>query len=152
MSDDEQALRLRAKAELRQRMRSLRRATPAEARTTRSAAIAERVVALDEYRQARVIAGYVSVLGEADPASVLERARLDGKLIALPRIDDAGALVLHRWEGGQPLVESTLGIPETFDLMFDADKSIRTCHLVWHKEKQLGVEFDDAAMALTNSA
>jgi len=49
-------------------------------------------------------------------------------------------------------VESTLGIPETFDLMFDADKSIRTCHLVWHKEKQIGVEFDDAATELTKSA
>jgi PilZ domain len=49
-------------------------------------------------------------------------------------------------------VASTLGIPETFDVMFDADKSVRTCHLVWHKEKQLGVEFDDAEAALTRSA
>ncbi len=51
-------------------------------------------------------------------------------------------------------VASTLGIPETFDLLFDADKSIRTCRLVWHKEKQIGVEFaaDDAETALTRSA
>jgi PilZ domain len=38
-------------------------------------------------------------------------------------------------------VESALGIPERFDLMFDADKSVRPCRMVWHKEKQIGVEF-----------
>jgi PilZ domain len=38
-------------------------------------------------------------------------------------------------------VESVLGIPDTFDVMFDADKSVRPCRLVWHKEKQIGVEF-----------
>ena len=38
-------------------------------------------------------------------------------------------------------VESALGIPERFDVMFDADKSIRPCRMVWHKEKQIGVEF-----------
>jgi hypothetical protein len=38
-------------------------------------------------------------------------------------------------------VESAIGIPERFDVMFDADQSIRPCRMVWHKEKQLGVEF-----------
>jgi PilZ domain len=38
-------------------------------------------------------------------------------------------------------VASALGIPERFDVMFDADQSIRACRMVWHKEKQLGVEF-----------
>jgi len=50
-------------------------------------------------------------------------------------------------------VASTLGIPETFDLLFDADKSIRTCRLVWYKEKQLGVEFaPDDETPLTKSS
>lgn len=46
-------------------------------------------------------------------------------------------------------VESTLGIPDRFDVMFDVDKSIRPCRLVWHKGKQIGVEFatDDAPAA-----
>jgi len=39
-------------------------------------------------------------------------------------------------------VETTLGIPDRFDVMFDVDKSIRPCHLVWHKENQIGVEFE----------
>jgi hypothetical protein len=38
-------------------------------------------------------------------------------------------------------VASSLGIPERFDVIFEADHSIRPCRLVWHKEKQLGVEF-----------
>jgi PilZ domain-containing protein len=45
-------------------------------------------------------------------------------------------------------VETTLGIPDRFDVMFDVDKSIRPCRLAWHKETQIGVEFvtaDDVA-------
>jgi len=38
-------------------------------------------------------------------------------------------------------VASALGIPERFDVIFEADHTIRPCRMVWHKEKQLGVEF-----------
>ena len=38
-------------------------------------------------------------------------------------------------------VETAIGIPERFDVLFVADKSVRPCRMVWHKEKQLGVEF-----------
>jgi PilZ domain len=38
-------------------------------------------------------------------------------------------------------VASAIGIPERFDVIFDADQSVRPCRMVWHKEKQLGVEF-----------
>ena len=47
-------------------------------------------------------------------------------------------------------VESMLGIPDRFEVMFDMDKSIRPCRLIWHRDKQIGVEFateDDAAAA-----
>ena len=44
-------------------------------------------------------------------------------------------------EGACLNVASAIGIPERFDVMFDADQSIRPCRMVWHKEKQLGVEF-----------
>jgi hypothetical protein len=36
---------------------------------------------------------------------------------------------------------SAIGIPDTFDVIFDADHSVRPCRMVWHKETQLGVEF-----------
>ena len=52
---DERALRLQAKEELRRRMRSVRGAIPAEARARRSRAMAERILALAEYAQARVV-------------------------------------------------------------------------------------------------
>jgi hypothetical protein len=38
-------------------------------------------------------------------------------------------------------VASALGIPERFYVIFEADHTIRPCRMVWHKEKQLGVEF-----------
>jgi hypothetical protein len=38
-------------------------------------------------------------------------------------------------------VASALGIPDEFDVIFDADRTIRPCRMVWHKETQLGVEF-----------
>jgi hypothetical protein len=38
-------------------------------------------------------------------------------------------------------VASAIGIPERFDVMFDADQSVRSCRMVWHKEKQVGIEF-----------
>jgi hypothetical protein len=38
-------------------------------------------------------------------------------------------------------VASALGIPECFDVIFGADQTIRRCRMVWHKEKQIGVEF-----------
>ena len=38
-------------------------------------------------------------------------------------------------------VASALGIPERFDVMFDSDQTVRACRMVWHKEKQVGVEF-----------
>jgi hypothetical protein len=39
-------------------------------------------------------------------------------------------------------VTSTLGIPNEFEVQFEADNSLRACHVVWHKEKQLGVAFE----------
>jgi hypothetical protein len=45
-------------------------------------------------------------------------------------------------QGGACLnVASAIGIPERFDVIFESDHSIRPCRMVWHKERQLGVEF-----------
>jgi hypothetical protein len=38
-------------------------------------------------------------------------------------------------------VPSAVGVPDRFDIVFDADNSIRPCRIVWHKERELGVEF-----------
>ena len=49
-------------------------------------------------------------------------------------------------------VASTIGIPERFDLVFDADHVIRTCRIVWHRENRLGVEFGPEVGHLAASA
>ena len=51
----------------------------------------------------------------------------------LRNISDHGALLQ---------VASPLGIPESFNLLLDRDRTRKPCHVVWRKEKQIGVEFD----------
>ena len=36
---------------------------------------------------------------------------------------------------------SPLGVPESFDLVIDADDLIRPCRVIWRSAKKLGVEF-----------
>jgi hypothetical protein len=49
-------------------------------------------------------------------------------------------------------VASTVGIPQCFDVIFEADRSIRGCRTIWLRERQLGVEFaSPAGAALTGS-
>jgi hypothetical protein len=49
-------------------------------------------------------------------------------------------------------VASTVGIPESFDVIFEADHSIRACRMIWQKERQLGVEFTSDSKPLAISA
>jgi hypothetical protein len=39
-------------------------------------------------------------------------------------------------------VVSPVGIPKEFTLVVPADGLRKRCHLVWHKEKRIGVAFD----------
>lgn len=43
---------------------------------------------------------------------------------------------------------TTTGIPDTFRLMFDADRAKRNCRVAWRDARQMGVEFlgDDAVI------
>lgn len=38
-------------------------------------------------------------------------------------------------------VDSPIGIPDAFDLIFDDHKSIRHCRVTWRKATQIGIEF-----------
>jgi hypothetical protein len=52
-------------------------------------------------------------------------------------------MVRNLGPGGACLkIASAIGIPERFDLIFDADKSVRGCRQVWHREQQIGIAFD----------
>ena len=39
-------------------------------------------------------------------------------------------------------VPSTIGIPESFDLLIEADKATRACRVAWKRENRLGVSFE----------
>jgi hypothetical protein len=39
-------------------------------------------------------------------------------------------------------VESPIGIPDQFDLFVTKDRSRRSAHVVWRKERRIGVKFD----------
>jgi hypothetical protein len=39
-------------------------------------------------------------------------------------------------------VESQIGIPNSFDLVIDAEHSNHHCHVVWRKARRIGIAFD----------
>jgi hypothetical protein len=39
-------------------------------------------------------------------------------------------------------VESQIGIPNSFDLVINAEHSNQHCHIVWRKARRIGVAFD----------
>jgi 5-formyltetrahydrofolate cyclo-ligase len=108
----EQALRVRAKAELRERMRGLRRVLPEAACAARSRALCERLIALPEFERARVIVGYAAYRKEADVAFALRAGEQAGKTIGLVRVEPENALGVHRHRSGEALVENAYGILE----------------------------------------
>lgn len=86
-----QALRYQAKAALRKKLLALRNAIPETRRKQRSAAAMEHVAALDAWKSARCIAGYVAMRGELDPQSGFARAALGNCRVVFPRITAGSA-------------------------------------------------------------
>jgi len=108
----EQALRIQAKQELRERTRAVRRVLPVEACAARSAAICERLLALHAFAQASTLIGYVAHRKEADPRAALDAAARAGKRVGLTRVEDGGELGLHRHLEGDALEANAFGIAE----------------------------------------
>ncbi len=72
------------------------RLSPVE-KTAASAAVCDRLDTLPVLARARVVAGFVAVRGEIDPAAALARVRDRGDVVALPRVTDgAPRLRFHR--------------------------------------------------------
>jgi 5-formyltetrahydrofolate cyclo-ligase len=82
-------LAVRAKKQLRSRMRALRSAHPHKARAGRSARLVEHVLALPEFHAARGVALFASLLdgGEVDTRPLDEAARAAHKRVYYPAID-----------------------------------------------------------------
>ena len=46
-------------------------------------------------------------------------------------------------DGGANLeVESQIGIPNSFDLVIDTERSNHHCHVIWRKARRIGIAFD----------
>jgi 5-formyltetrahydrofolate cyclo-ligase len=88
-SSEEDLLRRRVKAELRKRMRGLRKALPASACAARSARIIERLVTLEPIAGARAVALFwpIEERHEVDLRSLDVRLRQRGARVAYPGID-----------------------------------------------------------------
>jgi 5-formyltetrahydrofolate cyclo-ligase len=99
------------KAELRERIRSLREGLSSEDRSRRSGAVAEGLFGLPEVRDAAVVAVFSSFGSEVDTAPIIERAHAEGRRVLLPYLDEGGMEVAeHR--PGNDLVPSSYGPAE----------------------------------------
>jgi 5-formyltetrahydrofolate cyclo-ligase len=112
MRDDERAaLVLRAKAELRKRLRGLRRTTPASALAKRSERIVERLAALPAVAGAARVALFwpMEAQHEVDLRALDARLRERGVEVAYPCVDaETGGMTFRVAEPGE-LVDDPLG-------------------------------------------
>jgi 5-formyltetrahydrofolate cyclo-ligase len=112
-SDDEAtiALLLRAKAELRKRLRALRQTTPASACAKRSERIVERLLAMDVVARAMRVALFwpIEQRHEVDLRPLDAALRARGALIAYPVIDDETRVMTFRFATVDELVDDALG-------------------------------------------
>jgi 5-formyltetrahydrofolate cyclo-ligase len=108
----EQALRARAKAELRQRMRSVRRMLPQASCDARSAALCARLRELPEFARATTLVGYSAFGKEANPEAALLAAAERSARLGLVRVAEEGMLSVHRYLAGDSLEQNELGMLE----------------------------------------
>lgn len=100
---EKQALRLRA--------RGIAEGMTARERAENSAAIRDRALALEAYRQARTVFLYVSMPAEPDTAALIGRALADGKRVCVPRCQKPPRMEAAEIRSRQELRPGRLGIP-----------------------------------------
>ncbi len=98
-SSDEDVLRRRVKAELRKRMRGLRKAFPASACGGRSARIIERLLELEPLSRARGVALFwpIEERHEVDLRALDARLRENGVRVAYPGLDPETGVMTFRF-------------------------------------------------------
>jgi len=105
-------IRRQVKAELRTRMRGVRKALGPQARGARSEKIAERVLALPAWQSARTVMLFVSMPLEVDTTPLERAARAAGKRIAAPRMNETG-LEVRAWDDGMSIeLTGRMQVPE----------------------------------------
>lgn len=107
---EEDLLRRRVKAELRKRMRGLRKALPVSACAERSGRIIEQLTALEPVARARAVALFwpIEERHEVDLRALDERLRERGVRVAYPGLDPETNLMTFRFVA-DPATMQTLG-------------------------------------------
>lgn len=99
------------KTDLRHRMRTIR----AEA-AARDPDAAETLAGLFPMklleRYGPVVAGYVAINEELDPAPLMQRLASAGAELCLPRIEESGEMTWRLWSFGEPLERRPFGLSE----------------------------------------
>jgi 5-formyltetrahydrofolate cyclo-ligase len=114
-SSAEDVLRRRVKAELRKRMRGLRKALPLQACSERSNRISERLQALAPFARARAVALFWPMLErhEVDLRPLSASLRERGLRVAFPLIDPGtGVMTFHFVEDANRMVDGASGLHE----------------------------------------
>jgi 5-formyltetrahydrofolate cyclo-ligase len=117
MSDllPEEVIRFKVKAELRKRMRGLRKTTPPEACAERSAKIVAALEAHEAVQQAKSVASFWPMLErhEVDLRELDTKLRARGVKMAYPRVDpDAGTMTFRFVDDALSLEEAGNGFAE----------------------------------------
>jgi 5-formyltetrahydrofolate cyclo-ligase len=114
-SSADDVLRRRVKAELRKRMRGLRKTLPLQACDERSSRIVERLTSLPVFARARTVALFWPMQDrhEVDLRPLYARLRERGLGVAFPRVDRAKvAMSFHFVEDTSRMVDDPSGIRE----------------------------------------
>lgn len=103
-----------ARAELRQVLKARRAALTDSEQQDAAAAVAAHLQTLPEYKQAKVVAGYLSVRAELGTQALLAQALAQAKTLTLPCLHPvvAGQLLFLRYQQQADLVLNQYGIPE----------------------------------------
>ena len=99
-------------AQIRSRVRTLRRALSSAERQQAAQHLATRVASLSLFAEAQHIAGYLAFDGEMDPAPLLEYAMAAGKIIYLPVLMGEAPMQFGAYRPGDELKPNRFGIPE----------------------------------------
>ena len=98
---------------LRRELLKKRDSIPSQVRKAKYAAINERLLLLDEIRNANVLFFFASFRSEVNTLDAIAQLLSDGKRLVLPKVDnERRILLLYEVKGMEELAEGYMGIPE----------------------------------------
>lgn len=108
-----------------------RNVIPPEVRNAKNRIIQERLYALDEFMNARVVFSFVSFRTEVDTSGIIKKAFFDRKKVVVPKVNkEDRMLLLYEIKNMDELSEGYMGIPEPSVATADRSCSIHDAEIV----------------------